>query len=205
MNVYVETGFVLTLALQQDNYRSAGQVLEFARQGRITLKLPAFCLSEPFATVQNRGNARNRLIGELRNEIRELRRMQPHERLAQELGQHTTQMGEVLHTNQQGLESVVLDLGRTCELLQLDASVLARAADYKAAFDLRLPDAIVLAAIVLELERSQAAGEALFISQNLYDFDAPAIQETLQHLQCKYLADFTNAVRFITRPPAQDA
>jgi hypothetical protein len=150
--------------------------------------------------VQNRANARNRLIAELGKEIRELRRTQPHARMASELGQYTVQMAQVLQTHLDALEAIVLEVGGTCALLQLEANVLSRASSYKTAFNLRLPDAIILATIVLDLEQAPQPAEPLFISQNVKDFEHPAIQDLLQRLQCKYLADFTNAVRFITRP-----
>jgi hypothetical protein len=54
MNVYIETGFIVTLALQQDDYRAAARILDLARQGQITLKVPSFSLSEPFATLHYR-------------------------------------------------------------------------------------------------------------------------------------------------------
>ena len=100
--------------------------------------MPTFSLSEPFATVQYRANNRNRLIDELRKELRELGRTQPHERMAKELGQYTIRMAQVLQTQLDAMEAVVLDLSWTCELLQLDATVLTRATSYKAAYNLRL-------------------------------------------------------------------
>jgi hypothetical protein len=199
MNVYVESGFVLTLALQQDEHQAAEKLLQLAQQRRIILKIPTFSLSEPFATVHYRANSRNRLIEELRREIRELGRTQPHESMAEELGQYTIQMAQVLQTQLDAMEAVVLELSHNCELLQLDATVLTRATSYKAAFNLRLQDAVILASVILDLEREQTPGDALFISQNVKDFENPSVQDTLQRTRCKYLADFTNAVRFIER------
>jgi predicted nucleic acid-binding protein len=200
MNVYVESGFVLTLALQQDGHQAAEQILRLARDRSIALKIPAFSLSEPFATVQYRANNRNRLIEELRKEIRELGRTQPHESMAAELAQYPIRMAQVLQTQLDAMESIVLELSRACELLPLDASVLARAASYRAAHGLQLPDAIILASVVLDLERLHTQGESLFISQNVKDFEDPSIREALERLHCAYLADFTNALRFIERP-----
>lgn len=200
MSVYVESGFVLTLALRQDDYEAAERILELARQRRIALKIPTFSLSEPFATVQYRANNRHRLIDELGKEIRELRRTQPHQSMAGELGQYTVQMAQVLQTQLDAMEAVVLELSRNCELLPLHATTLTRASSYKTAYNLRLQDAIILASISLDLERGQTPSGTLFISQNTKDFEDPAIQAVLQGLGCKYLADFTNAVRFIERP-----
>ncbi len=203
MNVYVESGFVLTLALQQDDHQAAEQLLQLARQRRITLKIPTFSLSEPFATVHYRANNRHRLIDELRKEIRELGRTQPHVSMAGALGQYTIQMAQVLQTQLDAVEAIVLDLGQNCDLLQLDAGVLARASSYRPAYNLQPQDAIILATIIIDLERAQTSGESLFISQNVKDFENPPIQETLQHLHCKYLADFANVVRYIERPPGE--
>jgi predicted nucleic acid-binding protein len=200
MNVYVESGFVITLALQQDDHQAAERILQLARERRITLKTPTYSLSEPFATVHFRANNRNRLIEELRKELRELRRTQPHERMARELGQYTIQMAQVLQTQLDAMEAVVLEMSHNCELLQLDATVLTRASSYRTAYNLGLPDAIILASVILDLERTQSPDEALFISQNVKDFEHPAILSALERLHCKYLADFTNAVRFIERP-----
>ncbi|MGI8550397.1 MAG: hypothetical protein ACR2PL_06295 [Dehalococcoidia bacterium] len=200
MNVYVESGFVLTLALQQEEHQAAEQILELARQRRMSLRMPAFSLSEPFATVQYRANNRHRLIDELRKELRELGRTRPHVSLARDLDQYTIQMAQVLQTQLAAMEATVLELSRHCQLLQLDATVLDRASSYKTAYNLRLPDAIILVSIVLDLERALAPGDSVFISQNVKDFENPSIQDTLQRLNCKYLADFTNAVRFIERP-----
>ena len=199
MNVYVESGFVLTLALQQDDYQASDRILQLARQHRIVLKIPVLSFSEPFATVQYRANNRNRLIAELRREVRELGRTQSHEAMARELVQYTSQMSNVLQMQLDAIEVVLLDLSRICGLLQLDATVLMRASSYKVVHNLRLQDAIILAAIILDLEREQIPDGALFISQNVKDFEVPSVQDALERVNCKYLADFTNAVRFIER------
>jgi hypothetical protein len=127
MNVYVESGFILTLALQQDDYQAAERLLQLAQQHRFSLKVPSFSFSEPFATVQYRANNRNRLIAELDREIRELGRTQPHEILARELARYTIDMGLVLHNQLTAIEAVVLELSRTCTLLPLDAMIRTRA------------------------------------------------------------------------------
>lgn len=200
MNVYVESGFIVTLALQQDDHRAAERLLTLAEQGRIALKIPAFSLSEPFATVQHRANIRNRMIDELRKELRELGRTQPHLAMATEVGQYTIQMAQILETQSDALEQVVLKVSRGCTLLALDADVLARAATYKRTFSLSLQDGIILASVVRDLEQTDSPDEALFISQNVKDFEHPAVQEALRQRRCKYLADFANAVRYIERP-----
>lgn len=200
MKAYVESGSVVTLALRQNDRQAGEQLLEFARMGRVTLAIPSFSLSEPLATVQHCGNARRSLVDELCRETPELGRTQPHERMAHDLEQYTIELDQVLRTNLEALESVVLEISRGCEMLLLNGGVVARASSYKTSFDRQLPDAIILATTMADFEEAPNSEEAVFISQNVRDFGVPVIQDALQELNCKYLADVANAVRYIRRP-----
>lgn len=51
MDVYVETNFVLELALLQEQQESCQKLLDLAEAGRINLILPAFSLTEPYETL----------------------------------------------------------------------------------------------------------------------------------------------------------
>lgn len=95
MIVYVESDFVLKLALEQDDHRSAGRILALAQHQDVVLKLPIFCLGEPFTTLRYRANTRHRLADELLKEARELGRTESHQRMAQELRQQAAEMIEV--------------------------------------------------------------------------------------------------------------
>lgn len=49
--MYVESNFVLEIALGQEELTAAERLLVAAEQGAIELALPVFALSEPFARV----------------------------------------------------------------------------------------------------------------------------------------------------------
>lgn len=51
MRVYVETNFVLELALRQEQNESCEALLRLAEASRIGLVVPAFSLLEPYATL----------------------------------------------------------------------------------------------------------------------------------------------------------
>ena len=65
MNVYVESNFVLELALLQEQSSSCEEILSLSEDGRIRLVLPAYSLIEPYETLirkQKKGTVReNRL------------------------------------------------------------------------------------------------------------------------------------------------
>lgn len=54
MIVYVESNFVLELALGQEQAAFADAILNAAEAKKIELAFPSFALSDPFATVMHR-------------------------------------------------------------------------------------------------------------------------------------------------------
>jgi hypothetical protein len=77
--VYVETNFLLQLAPGQEQAPAADDLLRLAEQRRCALVIPAFCLSEPFATLAQRERARRNLRSTLSEQLRQLRRSTPHQ------------------------------------------------------------------------------------------------------------------------------
>ncbi len=51
MDVYVESNFVLELALLQEQYKSCQELLDLAESKKIRLIVPAFSLAEPYETL----------------------------------------------------------------------------------------------------------------------------------------------------------
>ena len=58
MNVYVESNFILELALEQEQSSSCDAILSLGERQDIRLVLPAFSLSEPYETLVRRAKDR---------------------------------------------------------------------------------------------------------------------------------------------------
>jgi predicted nucleic acid-binding protein len=74
MIVYVETNFVLELALLQSEHRDCTTLIDMAAANEITLVIPAYCLSEPYGTLVAHGKRRKDVHDDLHNVIEELSR-----------------------------------------------------------------------------------------------------------------------------------
>jgi predicted nucleic acid-binding protein len=79
MTVYVESNFVLEIALGQEQVDAAQAILNRAERGEITLALPASSLIEPFSTITHRSRRIRQLRGQLTVQLRELARSRPHQ------------------------------------------------------------------------------------------------------------------------------
>lgn len=74
MNVFVETNFVLELALEQHESPACEKLVDLARAQTIRLLLPAYCFIEPHETLTRRQLDRNALRLQVSKELAQLAR-----------------------------------------------------------------------------------------------------------------------------------
>jgi hypothetical protein len=74
VNVYVESNFVLQLALLQEFHANCDAIVKLCEAGRAQLVIPAFSLIEPYRTLGRHHAQRVRIKGDLDIELRQLAR-----------------------------------------------------------------------------------------------------------------------------------
>ena len=79
MTVYVESNFVLELALLQEQHESCDRVVSLASENRVRLVVPAYSLVEPYETLTRFFKKRQAIGEEVRAELRQLGRSAPYE------------------------------------------------------------------------------------------------------------------------------
>jgi hypothetical protein len=78
MIAYVESNFVLELALEQEQYRAATAIRGWAADRKITLAIPALALVEPFWAVIRNQRELEILAEHLETWVRQLKRSREH-------------------------------------------------------------------------------------------------------------------------------
>jgi len=74
MIVYVESNFVLELALLQAEHQSCQKILSLCELDNVHLVLPAISLTEPLETLVRRAKNRKSLVSQLEIEVKQLSR-----------------------------------------------------------------------------------------------------------------------------------
>lgn len=197
MNVYVESNFVLEIALHQEQVRSAEKLLRLANQGECQIFIPAFSLAEPFWTITWRGKERKESLNILIREQINLGRSVKHTDLANLVGGIIDEIENVALEEQGELEDVVGGLIKQLNVLELGAPVLTRASNILVQLDLGMQDAIVLASILEHLENSPSRMESVFISRDRKDFGNPLIVQQLKELDCKFVPSFQDGFEYL--------
>lgn len=197
MTVFIESNFVLEIALGQEQSTSADAILQLAERTRLDLVIPTFALSEPFATITQRGRARRRLIHQLNTQLNELARSHPHQEDVSRLRPMPGLLAQVEKREMDLLTSTVGRLLHVARLIDLDAPMFERAMRNQDRFGLSAQDAIIYEAVISELARLSHAGAHVFISKNWRDFGDPGIRAELSTYGCEYVESFTNGATLL--------
>ena len=197
MDVYVESNFVLELALLQEQHESCERIIELSEAGKIHLVLPAYCLVEPYETIVRYAKNRTRVSNDLATEVKQLSRSQPYQEEIDALQKVTGFLVRSLEEEKERLGHTVNRLIAVSEIIPLDAQTFINASRYQLDHDLSLQDSIVYASVLNHLSTSTSAAKC-FLNRNSKDFDDPDIEETLNNYGCKMLFSFDNGYGYIS-------
>ena len=196
MIVYVESNFVLELALLQEEHESCQALLSLAESQDIDLVLPAFSIGEPYETWVRRSKQRRELRDQLGKAIRELSRSRPYERSLhqfQELANLLFRSGE---EEKLRLEETLERLLQTAEVVPIGLNTIRAATTLQKTRNLSPQDAIVYASI---LDHLASAPDQLrcFVTKDSKDFRNLDIESELATYACQLLPRFVDGLRYV--------
>jgi len=196
MIVYVESNFVLELALEQEQCQSCGDILVICKSGDARLVIPAFSIAEPYETLGRRARERVQLKTSLANELKLLSRSQSYQKEISALQDVTTLLVKSGEEENRRLHQVLDRILNVAELIPLERGILTEALKLQSRFDLNPPDSIVYASVLHHLAKA-TAGNKCFLNRNSRDFDDPDIEAQLSTYGCKMLFRFDSGLDYI--------
>jgi predicted nucleic acid-binding protein len=196
VNVYVESNFVLELALEQEQHESCERLLLLASAGTVRLIVPAFSLAEPHDALINRDKPRRKLGNELNSHLDELGRSERYRGVPGTFGHLARILLAAGATERDRLNGTLDQILLPSLIIPLDADILRKASDYQAKLGLPAKDSIVLASVQSHLEQALPA-ESCFLNRNIKDFDSPKVREILEVYRCKFFGSFDHGLRYI--------
>ena len=196
MNVYVESNFVLELALLQAESASGEAILRLSEERRVHLVVPAYALVEPYETLTRRHKHREEMKKDFDVELEQLARSATYADRLSGFRDLTALLIESADEADRRLEEVRSRLLRAAEVIPLDAEVLAASADSRREHGLSPQDALVYAAVLSHLQRVRPA-QSCFLNRNYKDFGDPHIVEQLDGYNCKFFPRFDSGHQFI--------
>lgn len=197
MNVYVESNFVLELALLQEQHAACEALLELCGNGRIRLLLPSFAMIEPFGALFRRSAEHRAVKLPVDAALRELRRTAS---LATPVSKAQEVLEHLLVTNSidelQRWKDARRRIAAVAELIPFDERVLPVAVAVEDQFRLTPPDALIYASVRSHLSQTRPP-RSCFLNRNFEDFNIPPLVADLQALGCKFLPAFDQGLSFV--------
>jgi len=196
VNVFVETNFVLELALEQRESSACEKLVDLARARSIRLLLPAYSFIEPHENLTRRQLDRRALGKQVSKELAQLARSK---RLAERVAASQEIVNLLAESDEyetRRIEQVKQRLWLVGDVLPLDLGVLRSAAECRADYDLSPQDAIVYASIRSRLELDHAS-VSCFLSRNPADFNDADLKRDLKSFNCKYFSSFATGLQYI--------
>ena len=197
MNVYVETNFVLELALLQEQSTSCENILRLCEENRVQLIVPAYSLAEPYETLTRRQKQRKRMKEEFDGELRQIARTATQADRLRGFSDLTALLINVADEEAKRLEEVRARLMETADVMPLDVSVLAASTQYQLTHGFSPQDALVYSSVLSHLKRVRVP-QSCFLNRNTKDFDDQNIVDELGSYNCKLLPRFDSRYSFIS-------
>jgi len=194
--VYVETNFLLELALDREQAHSCRQLLDWSHDNWIEMRVPVYALAEGQSALVGLRTGRLKVIESLRSQARDLARMTRSETLARmckEAAEALSASNEVDHAS---LNEVMREVGGTASFIPLSkaavelAEIVRRQGAVKGHGDL-----MIFASILEDLSERGWTGtpdSALFVTRD-QDFGDDASQ-WIRGYACELLNSYDAAV-----------
>ena len=195
MNIYIETNFVLELALLQEQHESCEQILELCESGQAQLVIPAYALAEPLETLIRRERERKKLKEELDKEFTQFRRSIQYSTLIETFTSVLRFLTLAGEQQRQNLAETTDRLLRIADIIPLEHDVLSLAATYEEQFSRSPQDAFVFASVLRYL--SAGTTPACFLTRNSKDFNNVLLVGALAQHNCKIMFSFSDGYRYI--------
>ena len=196
MNVYVETNFVLEVALLQEQHASCLEIISLSEDGRIQLVVPAYCLVEPFETLIRHQKRRHSMKQDFDRELSQIARTATYVERLDEFRSVTDILVNIAQDEATNLDETISSLVDCAHVVPLDKDVIRHSAQSQAAHGLSPQDSLVYSSVIQHLTRLRAQ-PSCFLNRNTRDFDDENIVEELQQLNCTLLPRFDAGHRFI--------
>lgn len=195
MIVYVESNFLLELAYLQETHDACERLLALGEAGRITLILPAFCVTEARMALATRARQRTEFNNRLQPVLRELARSQPLASVPDDSKQLVAALVDASVADATRLDHAIKRCFDVSAVQSVDGTQTLNAMHYETQLGLSAQDALVYASVIAHA--AARSGAKVFVTRNSNDFVDPDIKSQLGSHHCKLLSSFVDALGYV--------
>lgn len=193
MRVYVESNFVLEVALRQEEHEACERILQYAARSQIELVIPAWSLAEPYWTWHHRAGEREELRKRLDDVLRQLSRSPYYVDVLESSTDIVGLLGRSIDRDKKQLDRTCDRLIELASVVHLDDGILSDSYRFQSARDLSPQDAFVYASIAAHLRNQPVDESKIVVTRDADDFLTPDVQSELNGLGAELIPSLTDA------------
>ena len=197
MNLYVETNFILEIALDQEEAESCNYLLNLCREHHARLIIPGYCFAEPHETLKRRQKERKKLETDLKRQIKDMSRTATRRDRLSRLDEILEVLTESTQEDSYTLNTTCFHLLQFADIIPLNAEVLNMSDGCRRRHDLSPQDSIVYASILFHLGKYHSSTNFVIIRDK--DFASQSVKEELLEYNCMLISRFNQARGIIGR------
>lgn len=195
--IYVETNFVMELALFQEEHAQCRGLLDLAAgTTSAQLALPAFSIGEAYEAFERKRRNRRRLHRELLEEMGQLGRSQDYAERAAELREATAFLVRSGEEQKRRLDATLEEVLEAARILPLEAETFQTAVGYQRTLGLGPQDALVFASALVDLQQRRADEPSCLLTKNTDDFADDDVVAELDRFGCKPLFTYQTGLNY---------
>ena len=196
MNIYVESNFVLEVALQQEQHEDCDRIIALCTSQTVRVIIPAYSLIEPYETIIRREKSRKKLTSDFAAEAQQLLRSKAYQPEADALNGVARLLMESITETKRRLDVTIERLLQFVDVIPLTTDIMLSSLRHQDNLGLSPQDALVYASITSHIAASDAL-PSCFLNRNSRDFDEPGITETFTRYECKMLTRFDHSCSYV--------
>ncbi len=202
MIVYIESNFVLEMALEQEEVSSAVALLDLAEDKKIMLAFSSFVLGECYECIIRERRVRNELHTALVKTLRDLQRSKPYERIKLDL---EPMVGVLTNAYTRQIELLHITIDRLLGIgvnIEMNQDCFREALRYQGNLGLSPQDSIIYASVIADLKTRSLDERKYFLSRDRRAFgndDDRDIKAELDTYNCRYIGSFVQGLDVIQR------
>ena len=208
MVVYIESNFVLEMALQQEEFKATQQIMNLAHASQLEIKCPVFALIEPFWTIEKESKKRADVYNAMQTQSVHFQRSGLHQNIATLFENATQEMKKAITTEQEALNATIIVLMQSISTINITARVVEAAFKYKNDYKWGMQDAVIFASVIEDLQQQNSTELKCFVSRDIQAFGRlnayeRQIKTELAGYNCQLKLSFGGALSFVQGNPSQ--
>lgn len=200
--VYVETNFLLEIALRQEQAYAARRILELAMTGKIHLHVPSFSISEAVNTITNRiakiKDTEREITQKRKKILRRLKRSRTkvHRQESKRLAESVLDVARVTETELNNLKAVLRTMLRCSTTIELTRALVVASTRAERKYGLAFSDALVFASVQHDA-RNRRNVPKYFITRDKKDLGQPDVKNALRRRGVKVVPSFDDGLEAV--------